>query len=64
MFICEYGRGSMNEGRLVEGAGRYNKSMMESFKREFDCGPLIVNMKNQVFIRLENWHLEVHLFIK
>ena len=54
----------MDEGRLVERAGRYNKSIMESFKREFDCGALIVNMKNQVFIRLENWHLEVPLFIK
>ena len=54
----------MNEGRLVEGAGRYNKSIMESFKREFDYGALIVNMKDQDFIRLENWPLEVHLFIK
>lgn len=37
----------MDERRLVEGAGRYNKSIMESFKREFDYGALIVNMKNK-----------------
>ena len=64
LFICGYGRGSVDEGRLVEGAGRNNESIMESFKRELDCGALIVNTKSQVVIRLENWHLKVHLSIK
>lgn len=64
LFICGCGGGNVSEGRIVERAERSNGSVMESFKREFDVGALTVNIKSQVLIRLENWHLKIRISIK
>lgn len=59
IFICGCVGGSANERSIAKGSGKNDGGIMESFKKAFDHGALIVNTN-----RLESWHLKIVLPIE